>query len=127
MVREVLREAEERGHTTDLKLLGDLRIGPLQDGGTEGDFGVAEPKDDMEAIYPSLGSMGAFVFGTPIRFGRVSDRAEIFIDCLIRYSAPDKPARLPRGIPAVVIITYEWDNLTAYDDVVGWVRSRLEG
>ncbi len=80
----------------------------------------------MLAIYPSLERMNAFVFGSPIYFDHVSAQGKTFIDRLICYSEGDRKGRFPRGLPAIVIITYEWDNPTAYDDVVDWIKGRFE-
>jgi multimeric flavodoxin WrbA len=124
LVREVLRGAGDAGSATELVCMGELSIGPLIEGSDEDPFGVRGPEDDMLNIYLSLEGMGAFVFGTPVYYDHVSARAKTFIDRLIYYF--DKKDRFPKGVPAVLAITYEWNKATAYDDVMEWMVERFE-
>lgn len=136
LVKEVLKGAEEKGYETDLKCLGDLKINPLIASPSDKQsiwspysnrpYGVTAPKDDMELIFSSLEKMDVFVFGTPIYFDHVSARAKIFIDRLIYYLEENTKNRFPKNVPAVVIITYEWDKPEAYSSVVEWIKHTLE-
>ena len=126
LIKEVLKGAEEKGYETDLKCLGDLKINPLIPCASDKPYGVTGPKDDMELIYPSLEKMNTFVLGTPIYYDHISARAKIFIDRLIYYSKENTRDRFPKNVPAVIIITYEWDKREAYSSVVGWIKGRLE-
>ena len=120
LVKAVLRGAEEKGFATELKCLGDLKISPLVESTSE-PYGVTGPKDDMDSIFPSLEKADVVVFGTPIYFGHVSDRAKIFIDRLIYYEMPERKARLPKGARAVLIVTYADDRPKLYDNVFEWL------
>ena len=124
LVGEVLKGAGDAGRTTELFCLGEMSVGPLIEGSEDDPFGVTGPEDDMLRIFPSIEGMGAFVFGTPIYYDHVSARAKIFIDRLIHYW--DKRDAFPKGIPAVLAITYEWNKPTAYDDVLDWMKGRFE-
>jgi len=126
MVKEVLKGAEEAGYEAELKCLGDLKINPLIASASDKPYGVVGPKDDMESIYPSLEKMNALVFGTPIYYDHVSDRAKIFIDRLIYYEKEDRKDRLPKNARAVIILTYEWDKPEAYNSVAEWIKNVLE-
>jgi len=136
LVKEVLNGAEEKGHETDLKCLGDLKINPLIASTSDKQsiwssysnkpLGVTGPKDDMELIYSSLEKMNALVFGTPIYFDHISAHAKIFIDRLIYYSRESAKGRFPRDATAVIIVTYEWIKPDAYTSVVEWIKGRLE-
>jgi multimeric flavodoxin WrbA len=136
LVKEVLKGAEEKGHETDLKCLGDLNINPLTASASDREsiwsrygnkpLGVTGPKDDMELIYSSLEKMNVLVFGTPIYFDHISAQAKIFIDRLIHYSGESAKGRLPKDATAVIIVTYEWKKPNAYSDVVKWIKGRLE-
>ena len=136
LVKEVLKGAEEKGHETDLKCLGNLKINPLIASTSDKQsiwssyskkpLGVTGPKDDMELIYSSLEKMNALVFGTPIYFDHISARAKIFIDRLIYYSRQSTKDRFPRDIAAVIIVTYEWKKPDAYSNVVEWIKGILE-
>jgi len=136
LVKEVLKGAEEKGHETDLKCLGDLKINPLIASTSDKEsiwspysnkpLGVIGPKDDMELIYSSLEKMNALVFGTPIYFDHISAHAKIFIDRLIYYSKKSTKNRFPKNVSAVIIVTYEWKKPDAYSNVVEWIKGRLE-
>lgn len=126
LVKAVLDGAREKGHETELTCLGDLEINPLVESTTGEPYGVTGPKDDMESIYSSLERMDVLVFGTPIYFGHVSDRAKIFIDRLIYYDKPERKARFPKGTSAVIIITYADDNPELYDGVIKWLRDIMK-
>ena len=126
LVKEVLKGAEEKGYETDLKCLGDLKINPLIASTSDKPYGVNGPKDDMELIYSSLEKMNAFVFGTPVYFDHVSARAKIFVDRLIYYDEKSKKNLFPKNVPAVIIITYEWEKPEAYSSVVEWIKNTLE-
>jgi len=136
LVKEVLKGAEEKGHETDLKCLGDLKINPLVASASDKQsvwspysnkpYGVTGPKDDMDLIYSSLEKMNALVFGTPIYFDHVSAHAKIFIDRLIYYSKESMWNRFPKNVSAVIVITYEWDKPEAYSSVVDWIKGTLE-
>jgi multimeric flavodoxin WrbA len=121
LVKAVLKGAEEKGYETELKCLGDLRISPLIESTSES-YGVTGPNDDMATILSSLEKSDVVVFGTPIYFGHVSDRAKIFIDRLIYYDKPERKARLPKGAGAIIIITYADDNPKLYDGVIEWIK-----
>jgi len=126
LVKEVLKGAEEVGCETDLKCLGDLKINPLIASPSDKPYGVNGPKDDMELIYPSLEKMNVLVFGTPIYFDHVSDRAKIFFDRLIYYDKEGTKDRFPKNVRAVIVLTYEEDKPEAYSSVVEWIRGTLE-
>lgn len=126
LVKEVLKGAEEKGYETDLKCLGDLNINPLVASTSDKPYGVTGPKDDMESINSSLEKMDVLVFGTPIYFDHVSDRAKIFIDRLIYYENESTKDKFPKNVPAVIVITYEWDKLEAYGSVIKWIKNTFE-
>jgi len=66
------------------------------------------------------------VFGTPIYFDHVSDRAKIFVDRLIYYLKPGAKERLSANIRAVIIITYADGRPELYDNVIEWIKGELE-
>ncbi len=101
-------------------------MGPLEVGGDGDPFGVRGPKDDMTKLFEFLESMDAFVFGSPIYFDHITAQGKAFIDRLICYSEGDRKDRFPEGVPAVLAITYEWDNPKAYDEVLLWLRERFQ-
>jgi multimeric flavodoxin WrbA len=125
LVKAVLKGAEEKGYETELRCLGDLKLLPLVESTSE-PYDVAGPKDDVESIFSSLEKMDIVVFGTPIYFGHVSDRAKIFIDRLIYYEKPERKARLPKGASAIIIITYADDRPKLYDGVIEWLKDVMK-
>lgn len=126
LVKQVLDGAAEKGYETELICLCDFQINPLSADALSQPYGVSFPKDDMERIYPLLEMMDVLVLGTPIYYDHVSARTKLFIDRLHYYSYPSAKERFPQNVRAVVIITYEWNNPKAYDDVVEWLKDRLE-
>lgn len=125
LVKAVLEGAEEKGYETELKCLGDLKMYPLVESTSE-PYGVTGPKDDTESVFSSLEKTDVIVFGTPIYFGHVSDRAKIFIDRLIYYEKPERKARLPKGASAVIIITYADERPKLYDGVIEWLKDVMK-
>jgi multimeric flavodoxin WrbA len=125
LIKAVLEGAKEKGYETELSYLGDLKIYPLIESHSE-PYGVTGPKDDMETIFSSLEKTDVIVFGTPIYFGHVSDRAKIFIDRLIYYENPERKARLPKGGRAVIAITYADSNSKLYDNVIDWLKDVMK-
>jgi multimeric flavodoxin WrbA len=126
LVKEILKGADGKGYEPDLVCLGDLKIGHLVDCSSEKPYGVIGPEDDMVEVYPLLEGMSAFVLGTPIYFDHVAGRAKTFIDRLIYYSNDERKDSFPRDVPAVIVVTYEWDRPDAYAGVVEWMTERLE-
>jgi len=126
LVKQVLDGAKEKGYETELLCLSDFKINPLQEDISNKPLGVSFPKDDMERIYPSLEKMHALVVGTPIYYDHVAATLKLFIDRLYYYEQPGFKDRFPKDVRAVVIVTYEVDDLGAYDDVVEWLKGRLE-
>jgi multimeric flavodoxin WrbA len=125
LVEAVLEGAKEKGHGTEIFYLGDLEIEPL--GADE--RRVTYPEDDMMKLYPHIESMGALVLGSPIYYDHVSARTKLFIDRLHYYSlthGQEYRVLFPKDVKAVTIITYEWNNPDAYDDVVNWMNERLK-
>ena len=89
---------------------------------------------DMEAGLEHLGratteSMDALVIGTPIYYDQVSARAKIFFDRLHFYSkthGEEYRRRFPDGVKAVTVTTQGAGNPDRYDDVLEWMKGRLE-
>jgi len=124
LVRAVLKGAESKDCKTELVCLGDLRINPLMPGASKEPYEVTSPDDDMKLIFHSLEGMNAFVFGVPIYYDHVNDRAKIFLDRLIYYSR--KKERFPKNVPAAILLTYEYDVPSSYDSVADWIKHVLE-
>lgn len=126
LVAEILKGAVSAGFAAEHHCLGETKVGPLEVGGGDDPFGVRGPKDDMAKLFESLESMDAFVFGSPIYFDHITAQGKAFIDRLICYSEGDRKGRFPQGVPAVLAITYEWNNPKAYDGVLFWLRERFQ-
>ena len=125
LVRNVLSGAEEKGHKTKIFCLNELEIKPLSAGSIK-PYDVSFPNDDMTKILPYLEKMSALVLGTPIYYDHISASTKLLIDRLYYYETSGKTQILPKNIPAVIIVTYEWDDPNAYDEVANWMRGRLE-
>jgi multimeric flavodoxin WrbA len=124
LVKAVLKGAESKGFRTELICLGDLRINPLIPSSSREPYEVTGPDDDMKLVFHSLERMSAFVFGVPVYFDHVNDRAKIFLDRLIYYAR--KKERFPKNVPAAILLTYAYDVPSSYDSVVDWIKHVLE-
>lgn len=125
LVEAVLSGAREAGHEAEIFYLGDLDIGPIEAEGRR----LVYPDDDMVRLHPHIESMGALVLGTPIYYDHVSSAMKTFIDRLHFYSrthGEEYRRRFPNGVKCVNVITYDWDEADAYDDVLDWMRVRME-
>ena len=125
LVEAVLRGAGEAGHHAEVFYLCDMNIGPLEASGGN----LIYPEDDMERLYPHIESMDALVIGTPIYYDQVSARAKIFFDRLHFYSkthGEEYRGRFPDGVKAVTLTTQGAGNPDRYDDVLEWMKGRLE-
>ena len=126
LVEEVLAGAREAGHETVLFKLVETKIGHLGDRNGETTF----PRDDFDEIMPHLESMGALVLGAPIWFSTVDSRTHAFIQRLYYYSSyysEKNRSRWPKGVKAVNIITYGWDDPHIYDGVLVWLKEMEKG
>jgi multimeric flavodoxin WrbA len=125
LVEAVLEGAKEAGHHSEIFYLSDLDIGPIK----SEDGRLVYPEDDMARLYPHIETMGAIVLGTPIYYDHVSARTKTFMDRLHYYSrthGEEYRRRFPSGVKCVNVITYEWDEDDAYDDVLDWMKNRME-
>lgn len=77
----------------------------------------------MRLIHEGLRGTDVIVLGTPIYHDHVSAQAKILTDRFYAYEWKDS---LPKGMKGVIVITYEWDNPTGYDNVLGWIRETLK-
>jgi len=125
LVKAVLRGAETNGYKTELFCLGNLRINPLRSGTSIPHYQVTGDDDDMKLVFPSLERMNAFVFGVPIYYDHINDRAKTFLDRLIYYTL-EKKKLFPKNVPAAVLLTYEYHVPASYDSVADWIKHVLE-
>jgi multimeric flavodoxin WrbA len=126
LVKTVLEGAKEGGHEVEEIFLGEMDIGPIQ----ALDGKLVYPEDDMVKLYPKIESMEALIFGTPIYYDHVSARAKLFIDRLHYYSrthGEEYRNKFPDGVKIINIITYAWDNPNGYNQILDWLKGRMEG
>jgi putative NADPH-quinone reductase len=126
LVEAVLEGAREAGHETVLVKLADLDVRHIE----EKDGRLYYPDDDMaRKLGPHLESMGALVLGTPIYYDHVDSRMKQFIDRLHYWSkthGDEYRRRFPDDVKVVNCITCGWDDPEAYDDILAWMRERME-
>jgi multimeric flavodoxin WrbA len=123
LVESVLDGAKEKGAETRIFLCGNLRINPCRACNKCETVGRCAQEDDMQQIYDSIPGTDVIVFGTPIYHDHVSAQAKAVTDRLYAYEWKDA---FPRGMKAVVIITYEWDNPNGYDNVLDWIKATFK-
>jgi len=73
--------------------------------------------------------MGALVLATPIYYDHVDSRMKQFIDRLHYWSrthGDEYRVRFPNGVKLVSCITYANPGDEAYDEVLAWIRGRME-
>lgn len=123
MVEAVLDGARSRGAETEIFYLGELSVNPCRVCNTCESTGKCVQEDDMQPIYDAMDKTNAIVFGTPIYHDHVSAQSKIVIDRLYAYEWRDS---FPKGVRAVIIITYEWDNPSGYDNVLEWITETFK-
>jgi multimeric flavodoxin WrbA len=108
---------------TDIFYFANLSINPCHVCNACENLGRCAQEDDMQFIHEALMGSDVIVLGTPIYHDHVSAQAKIFTDRLYAYEWKDS---LPKGMKAVIAITYEWDNPTGYDHVLEWIKVTLQ-
>ena len=83
--------------------------------------------DDMQRFYEQAEAIGAVVLGSPIYFDHITAQIKAFLDRLFPYRTSDGRNLYPKGVRAVVAITYEAAGPEAYDAVLDWMEKRLRG
>jgi len=121
LVEAVLEGAKSRGAKTKIFYFGSLSINPCQACNSCKTEGRCILEDDMQQIYKAIDEADVLVFGTPIYYDHVSAQAKIFIDRLYAYSWKG----FPKGVKAVIIITYEWRRPDGYNNVLEWIEKRF--
>jgi len=123
LVEAVLDGARGRGAETDVFHFRNLRVNPCRVCNDCEATGKCSQEDDMQPIYEAINAADFMVLGTPIYHDHVSAQAKALTDRLYAYEWKDT---FPKGMKAVVIVTYEWDNPTGYDKVVEWIEGTLK-
>ncbi|MFB0523592.1 MAG: flavodoxin family protein [Candidatus Bathyarchaeia archaeon] len=117
LVEEVLFGAKNRGAEVEIFYVGDLNINPW----TEDDI-----EDDMKLIYRAVEGLrenDIIVFGAPVYHDHVSAQAKIVTD---RFAFYEDEKSFPKGVKAVMVLTYEWDNPEGYDHVLDWLKQTFK-
>ena len=117
---ELLRACEENGSTVEKLYLSDLNIKPCTGcrACRKGDVKtICTIRDDMSSIYDKLYSMDGFIMGFPIYTARENGIMANFMDrwdCLANPELSRK-MEMKKGL---VVCSWMWPNITAYDNIV---------
>ena len=125
LVSGALGGAADAGAQTRLLYLDDQRIHPCLACMACKAKDRCVQSDGMERIYPLLEQSTGLVLGSPIYFDHVSAQTKLFLDRLFPYVGPNMEKRFPTGVKAVIILTWEATDPSAYDDVGEWLAGRL--
>lgn len=80
---------------------------------------ICSIKDDMtELLYGKLYGMDGFIMGFPIYTARENGIMSNFMDRWDCFANPHLTRRMPSGKKGLVVSSWMWPNMTAYDNVV---------
>ena len=125
LIEAVLEGATEVGHDVVFVRLADIHVRHIE----ERDEKLYYPEDDLSKLYPEFESMGALVLATPIYYDQVDSRMKQFIDRLHYWSKTHGEvyrARFPDGVKLVNCITFANPSDNYYDNVLTWMKVRME-
>lgn len=125
LVQKVLEGVESAEIDTELHYISDYQIGPCRACDACKETGECVQDDDMHVFHAAIERARGLVLGTPIYLDHVSAQCKIFLDRLYCYLGPDGEHRFPKGVKAVLVVTWEASNPKAYDSVIDWLRGRL--
>ena len=125
LVQKVVEGAKSKGIESVHLYINDFQINPCKACFSCKQTGECLQDDDMQTFYSALGETKVLVLGTPIYFDHVSAQTKLFLDRLYPYLGPDLEHRFPKGVKAVLILTWEDQKPNAYDNVKTWLQDRL--
>lgn len=123
IVESILDGARNRGAETQIIYFDNLKVNPCRVCDSCSVSGKCAQEDDMQPIYEAIDGINAIVFGTPIYHDHVSAQAKALTDRLYAYEWKNS---FPKGVKAVAVITYEWNNPRAYGGVLKWIKATFE-
>lgn len=127
LVQKVLDGIKSKNKKAEIELLflNDLKIQPCQSCySCLSSSGECVQDDDMRLIYKSLAKANVLVLGTPIYMDYVSAQTKLFIDRLFPY-VHESPPPLQPGMKIVLVFTWGWDKIDAYDYVIKGIKEVL--
>ena len=127
LVQRVLEGAKSEGLETSLFYISDYDIRPCLACMTCKRTGKCSQDDDMKTFYEAFRDAKVIVLGTPIYLDHISAQTKLFLDRMYPYLGPSLEHRFPKGVKAVLVVTWGASGLNAYDDVVKWLKGRLSG
>jgi len=121
MIDEVLRACKDKGSIVEKIHLSDLNIKQCTGcrACRKGDVKtICAIKDGMMPFYEKLYETDGFIAGFPIYTARENGIMAKFMDRWDCFSNPYLTRKMPGGKKGLIICTWMWPNLTAYDSVV---------
>ncbi len=108
LLESFVRGVQEQGWKASTIRLNGLKFKPCQACDKCASTGECILNDDMQTVYPKIGSSDAIVMATPIYFGSVSGQLKTFIDRFqcwwhAKYKLGRPPVREEEGRPAFFI------------------------
>ncbi len=121
IVDELLRACEDNGAAVEKIYLSDMNIKPCTGcrACRKGDVKtICTIRDDMSAIYDKLYEMDGFIMGFPIYTARENGIMSNFMDRWDCLSNPQLSRQWPGLKKGLVVCSWMWPNITAYDNIV---------
>ena len=125
LVEAVINGALEVNHKAKLFKLCELKVQHIEEKNGE----LFYPDDDFSELYSEIESMDALIIGTPIYYDHVDSRMKQFIDRLHYWSkthGEEYRKRFPKNVRLISCITYADEGEDSYDDVLIWIKGRME-
>ncbi len=118
---ELVRACEDNGAEVEKLYLCDLNIKPCTGcrACRKGDVKtICTIRDDMLTVYEKLYAMDGFITGFPIYTARENGIMANFMDRWDCLSNPELSRKWPGLKKGLVVCTWMWPNITAYDNIV---------
>jgi multimeric flavodoxin WrbA len=125
LVQKVLEGAKSQGVETDLFYLSDYKISPCRACRICKETRECVQNDDMKFLDLSITKAKVLILGTPIFLNHVSAQTKIFLDRLYPYLGPNLERRFPKGVKAVLVLTWGFPDPKAYDNVITWFQDTI--
>ncbi len=125
LVQAVLNGVASQGMMTELYYLHDYHIGACTGCEECKETQVCVLGDDMRLFYTAIDRCRGLVLGTPVYFDHVSAQTKLFLDRLYAYLGPNLENHFPKGVKAVLLVTWGASKPDMYDYVIEYLAQTL--
>jgi multimeric flavodoxin WrbA len=125
LVSRILEGTEAEGATTDIVLLGKLKIRECDGCHACWKGKSCAKRDDMNDLYLKIAESDVIVFGTPVYWYGPTALMKGFIDRFVYFNCPENRAKV-KGKSAAIAVPYEEENPETAKPVVTFFEKSLD-